>query len=106
MINREKQSVSVITFTPGTDAYGQKNKKGIAERRTVEMYIKIYNQAPVDDIRYTDVTDIGLTTDKLITDENEIEDENGIKYNILYVIPSSRYYQILMNQFIMEEFQS
>ena len=98
MINREKQSVSVITFTTGTDAYGQKNKKGIADTRTVDMYIKVYNQTPVDDIRYTDVTDIGLTTDKLITDSNEIIDENGAHYNILYAIPSSRYYQILMKR--------
>lgn len=98
MINNEKQSVSVITFTTGTDAYGQKNKNGIADTRTVEMYIKIYNQTPVDDIRYTDVTEIGLTTDKLITDNNQIVDAEGNKYNILYVIPSSRYYQILMKR--------
>lgn len=97
MINREKQSVSVITFNDGTDTYGQRNKKGIDSTREVEMYIKVYRQGSVEDIRYTDVTDIGLTKDKLITDKNEIDD--GInKYKILYVIPSSRYSQILMKR--------
>ncbi len=98
MINREKQSVSVITFTAGTDAYGQKRKNGVESSREVEMYIKVHNQTPVDDIRYTDVTDIGLTADKLITDKNQIIDAEGTKYQIMYVIPSSRYYQILMKR--------
>lgn len=97
MINREQKSVSVITFTSGTDAYGQVRKKGIDSTRTVEMYIKTYVQENVSDIRYVDVTDIGLTKDKLITDSNEIVD-GEINYQVLYVIPSSRYYKILLKR--------
>ena len=61
------------------------------------MVCKIYSQTNVTDPRYVDVDLIGLTKDKDITDENVIVvgDE---KFNVKYIIPSSRLYQILMTR--------
>ena len=61
------------------------------------MVCKIYSQTNVTDPRYVDVDLIGLTKDKDITDDNVIivGDE---KFNIKYIIPSSRLYQILMKR--------
>lgn len=94
--NRELKSVSVISFTTGTDAYGQKRTLG-STSRTVEMYVKVYSQSNVSDIRYNEVTNIGLTKDASITDENQIVID-GVTYNVLYVIPSGRLHQILMKK--------
>lgn len=93
---REAKPVSVVSFTTGTDAYGQKRKLG-STTRTVEMFVKVYSQSNVSDIRYNDVTNIGLTKDSLITDENQIVID-GATYNVLYVIPSGRLHQILMKK--------
>lgn len=94
--NRELKPVSVVSFATGTDAYGQKRKQG-STTRTVEMYVKVYAQSNVSDVRYCDVTNIGLTYDTSITDENQIVID-GATYNVLYVIPSGRMYQILMKK--------
>lgn len=96
MINREMRPVSVVSFTAGTDAYGQKRQNG-STTKEVQMVVKVYHQTNVDDIRYNDVTDIGITKATDITDENEIIIDNN-RYSVLYVIPSSRYYQILMKK--------
>lgn len=95
-VNRELKPVSVVSFTTGTDAYGQKRKQG-STTRTVKMYVKVYAQSNVSDVRYCDVTNIGLTYDASITDENQIVID-GATYNVLYVIPSGRMYQILMKK--------
>ena len=96
ILNRELKPVSVVSFATGTDAYGQKRKQG-STTRTVEMVVKIYAQSNVSDVRYCDVTNIGLTYDTSITDENQIVID-GATYNVLYVIPSGRMYQILMKK--------
>ena len=95
-VNRELKPVSVVSFATGTDAYGQKRKQG-STTKTVEMVVKIYAQSNVSDVRYCDVTNIGLTYDTSITDENQIIID-GATYNVLYVIPSGRMYQILMKK--------
>ena len=94
--HRELKPVSVVSFATGTDAYGQKRKQG-STTRTVEMVVKIYAQSNVSDARYCDVTNIGLTYDTSITDENQIVID-GATYNVLYVIPSGRMCQILMKK--------
>lgn len=96
IFNRELKPVSVVSFTTGTDAYGQKRKQG-STSRTVEMFVKVYSQSNVSDVRYCDVTNIGLTYDASITDKNQIVID-GATYNVLYVIPSGRMYQILMKK--------
>ena len=96
IFNRELQPVSVVSFATGTDAYGEKRKLG-STTRTVDMVVKIYSQSSVSDIRYNEVTNIGLTKDASITDENQIVID-GVTYNVLYVIPSGRLHQILMKK--------
>ena len=93
---RETKPVSGVSFTTGTDAYGQKRQLG-STTRTVEMFVKVYSQSNVSDIRYNEVTNIGLTKDASITDENQIVID-GATYNVLYVIPSGRLHQILMKK--------
>lgn len=96
MIIREFQSVQVVSFATGKDAYGFKRKNGSANRE-VKMVVKTYSQQNTNDARYVDVTDIGLTYDKEITDKNQIiigEDT----YDVMYVIPSNRLQQILMKR--------
>lgn len=96
MINREWQDVQVVSFAAGTDAYGVSHTT-VSQTRTVKMVVHIYAQQIVDDIRFNDVTDIGLTLDKDITDANQIV-IGGVKYDVLYVIPSPRLNQILMKK--------
>lgn len=96
MINREWKQVTVITFADELDEYGQKRQKGSSTRQ-VEMVTKIASQTDTADPRYVDVTDIGLTKDKNISVNNQVS-YDGNTYNVLYIIPSSRYYQILMKR--------
>lgn len=96
MINRDMKSVSVVSFTSGTDAYGQ-SRKVEAGRRAVDMMMKIYSQVNVSDIRYNDVSTVGITRDKTITDANVIID-GDTSYAVLYVIPSPRFNTILMKK--------
>lgn len=90
------QTVSVISFTDGKDSYGQR-RKTVDTTREVEMMIRNYQQVNVQDVRYIDVTDIGLTFDSAITDANQISTSSGT-YNVLYVIPSRRLNQILLKK--------
>ena len=94
--NRELQPVSVVSVTTGTNAYGEKRDSG-STTRTVDMVVKIYSQTNVSDVRYCDITNIGLTYDASITDENQII-VNGTTYDVLYVIPSGRLHQVLMKK--------
>lgn len=94
--NRELQPVSVVSFTTGTNAYGEKRELG-STTRTVDMVVKIYSQTNVSDVRYCDITNIGLTHDASITDENQII-VDGTTYDVLYVIPSGRLHQVLMKK--------
>ncbi len=96
MINRKSAAVDVISYTVGLDEYGQKRQLG-ETKRTIKMMIQLFSQKNTDDPRYVAVDTIGLTKDLGITDANVIE-YNNIKYQVLYVIPSSRYNQILMRQ--------
>lgn len=96
MIQNEWQRVEVLSYQNTVDEYGQK-RQGTPTGRLVEMVCKIYSQTNVTDPRYVDVDVIGLTYDKEITDENVII-INGDRYNVKYIIPSSRLYQILMKR--------
>lgn len=90
------QPVTIRSFVPGVNAWGQERKNGYTDR-TVDMVVKIYSQNYVSDIRYNDVELIGLTYDQDITDSNQII-INNLKYNILHVIPSGRILQVLMKR--------
>ena len=88
--------MQVLSYEDVVDEYGQK-RQGTPTARVVEMVCKIYSQTNVTDPRYVDVDVIGLTYDKEITDKNVII-INGDKYNIKYIIPSSRLTQVLMKR--------
>ena len=90
------QTVEVISFTDDKDQYGQQRKTE-SSRREVEMMIRPQIMVNVVDVRYLDATDIGLTFDRNITDANQISTSSGT-YNILYVIPSKRLYQIFLKK--------
>ena len=96
MINRDKQPIQVVSFVEGKDAYGRVRKNGSTSRQS-EMTVKIYSQSKVDDIRYVDVTHIGITADEDITDSNQIIIDDNT-YQVLYVIPSHRFNQVLMKK--------
>ena len=97
MINREWQKVKVLTYNGGKDEYGQ-TRNDIPTEREVEMVIKNYNrQIITNNVIYDDITDIGLTYDKEITDANQIK-AGSVVYDILYVLPSRRCQQILMRK--------
>lgn len=101
MINREWQTVSVVSFTTGTDAYGQPHQS-IESKRKIQMVVKIFQQTNTTDVRYNDITTIGLTTDSAITDKNQIIIGTDY-YDVLYTIPSGRLTQILMRKRVANE---
>lgn len=96
MIQREWQIVDVITYVEGKDEYGQLRQLG-SSSRPVKMVVKLYTNANVADIRFNNVTDIGLTEDFTITDHNSIKIGDDI-FDILYTIPSKKYLQVLMRK--------
>lgn len=96
MINREYQKVNILTFSEETDDYGQLRQQAPTSQE-IDMVCKIYAQTMTNDMRYKDVEMIGITKNNSITDENEIQIGN-INYKVMYVIPSGKYYQILMRK--------
>lgn len=96
MITKEMRTVSVLSYATTKDEYGQ-TRQGTASTRPVEMAVWIYTQKNVADPRYVEVDKIGLTKDKEINTKDRIQFDNLI-YDVLYVIPSGRYYQVLMKQ--------
>ncbi len=95
MINREMKTVYLVSFTSGTDKYGQKRNNG-EKKDVIEMAVKIYSQTNVSDIRYNDIELIGLTK-TAVKDSQQIEIDS-VRYQISYVIPSGRYTQVLMKK--------
>ena len=95
MINREWQTAIIASYTSGLDEYGQPVMG--ESKREVEMVVKLYQQSNTSDVRYTDVSTIGLTKDALITDKDQVQVGNDT-YKVLYVIPSPRLHQILMKR--------
>lgn len=96
MIITDMKEVSVITFSNGVDSYGQKRKTQ-SSIKTVKMAIYPYSNMEVEDIRFREVTHIGLTKDTTITNANEIE-EGSNKYLVTHTIPSNRYTQIFLKE--------
>lgn len=92
MINREWKQVVVSAFSDDTDAYGQPHK-GTPISRNVNMVIKTKSITNVNDPRFIEVTDIGLTADNQIAAGNEVT-YGTKKYLVLSVILSSRLNQV------------
>ena len=61
------------------------------------MALKVYQQTNVQDPRYVDVTDVGLTADTGITTKDVIV-RGDDRYNVMYVVPSQRFHTILLKK--------
>lgn len=94
MLNRELRPVTVITYSDEVDKYGQK-RQGASSTRTVNMFVKMYSNSIENNPRFNDIDYIGLTWDKNISSENQIQFDNKT-CNVKYMIPSGRLSQIFM----------
>ena len=98
MYMRHKSTVQVLSFTSGTDEYGMVRKLG-SNSRDVLMDFYTYVPSNNDTPEYVDCDAIGLTNDTSITTANQIIHDN-IKYDVKYVIPTSRKNQIIMKKVV------
>lgn len=94
MINREMRTAAVLVYDDSLDEYGQP-KKGIPTERQIELTLRVYQHANVDDIRFNEVTHSALTYDKTITDANKIRIDEDI-YSIQYVNTEGRLTQVFL----------
>lgn len=92
-ITRELQSATIKTFGPAVDAYGQLTQSETT--RTADIAFKIYSQQNVSDPRYVDVEMVGLTHDTSIVPGEVVSLAQG-DYRVKYVIPSSRWRQLML----------
>lgn len=100
MKNSEAKTVSLLTYSdtvasPAVDAYGQ-IKKGSYTTSSIEMYVKVYSQANVQDPRYVDCEVIGLTKADVTTKNSILID--SIKYEVLYVVPTRRMNEVFLRK--------
>lgn len=93
-INRDWKKVYILSYIDEIDEYGQL-RQNEPTKTEIEMFYRLYNQSNTDNPLYIDVDMIGLTKCSTITNKNEIEID-GSNYSVKYVIPSGRFYQILM----------
>ena len=93
-ITRELQSATIKAYGLTTDSYGQL-EQGTPTERTADIVFKIYAQNNVQDPRYIDVEAVGLTKDKSIVPGEVISFAQG-DYRVKYVIPSGRWYQLML----------
>lgn len=96
MVCNEAIKVNVNSYSEIPDALGQ-IKKTITESREIEMYIKVFTQINVNDPRYIDADYIGLTEDKMITENNTIS-FGGKTYNVVQLVPTRRYTKVLLKK--------
>ena len=91
------QKYIVIEYSGDKDEYGQKRVRETG-RRMIDMMVRANLRMNVSDIRFVDATDIGLTYDTAITDNNQIVSTSGITYDVLYTIPSKRLTTIFLKR--------
>lgn len=82
VINRRAKKYNVISYTTGTDEYGETRKIGNTER-LVEMAISLFRHNQTEDIRFQDIDLVALTYGVVIVgDRVEINDD---KYDVRFV---------------------
>lgn len=89
--------VVVSHYDDATNAYGEIKKGSAASQREVKMALKVYRQSDVQDPRFTNVTNIGLTYDTSITPGDKIECGDAT-YNVLFIIPSQRLTTVMLEK--------
>ena len=92
-INRELQSATIRTYSSTVDDYGQLTLSETT--RTADIAYKVYSQQNVADPRYVDVEGVGFTHDTSIVPGEVISFAQG-DYRVKYVIPSGRWYQLML----------
>ena len=104
MINRDMVTAVVTTLSGATaniSAYGVPqpvtDQQGKVVTRDIQIYKKIYSQVNVEDPRYVDVDEIALTKDRDVTTKDRLT-VDGVTYAVSYVIPSRRYYTLLLRR--------
>lgn len=96
MINRETVSIKVVSFTAGTDEYGQLRQLGSTETNSEGM-LKLISNMNVSNPLYLESDYLLLTKDKNITVNNQIKVGND-NYQVKYIIPSGKYNQVLIKK--------
>lgn len=96
MINREQQTVQVVTFSSGVDSYGQ-TRTTQSSTRDIKALVKTYSNQNVNNPKFNDCTLIALTKDSSVDVTNQIKISTDY-YDILYIIPSSRYNQLFLRE--------
>lgn len=92
------QKANLISFSIGTDRYGQtRTNYDQDSKREIEIDIRLKNVNENQNINFVDFQYVGLTKDKNISCKDQIITDTD-KYNVVYVIPSHRYYTILLNK--------
>lgn len=94
MINRELETVSVLTYADTVDEYGQ-SKTGTPTTRNIQMVVHTVSQSNVQNPLYTDITLVGITEDKTLTDASIIA-RNNKQYRVRYITPGPKYNQVLL----------
>ena len=91
-ITRDLQSATIKANTTSVDRYGQIVQ---GDSRTIDVAVKLYSQANVQDPRYVDVEMVGLTKDKNVKPGEVLTVAEG-DFRVKYVIPSSRWQELLL----------
>ena len=95
MLNREMVAVTLQSFSSELDNYGQKQISPAKD--FIDMVIKPYSNANVEDPRFEDVEIIGLTKAE-VSINNRIMLSSGETYEVLHVQPGERYNQVFMRR--------
>ena len=104
MIQREWQTVGLVTYEDKLDAYGQGRVK---EESIVDIQavVKQYFARNVDNPAYSDIEYICLIKNDIVASLSiaAVSDSNTIKigtdyYNIKFIIPSRTYTQLLLSK--------
>ena len=93
MINADMRTYTYFTFG-AADAYGQESLS-LEPQGAIKMAINTLTQTTADNIRYSEATYIGLTTDKAVNDRYVIQ-YGDLRLKVLYVNPKGRFTQVYL----------
>lgn len=94
MVNRELRKVSLISFEPGADKFGQQMTKE-SEVKEIMMTFGLYSHVADESPLYQAVNYFGLTREKNVRD-NQVVEIDGKQHKILFVNNFSRLTQVFM----------
>ena len=98
MINSKMKFYPYYVFSDDTDAYGQKVLKPIQEG-LVKINIQLVSQNVADNIKYTQASYVGLTSDRDINDKWVIQYDDESMLKVLYVNPHGKLKQVFLGDY-------